>query len=203
MALSTTLPSLIVPIAAVLTAGITGTVSFVTLVISKENKISEFRQAWIDGLRSELSEFAAQARRLSFEQTFVNIKRLQMPPIEQLQAECEEGAKPDPFHDNRVSMANSYYALRLRLNPAEEDHGQLLKNLDAIYDVLNSGSGRSSQCIEGLDSLARVTQQVLKREWDRVKIGEPRFRGAISAAKWIAIGLGAAFLALLALVILS
>ena len=39
------------PIATVMAALITALISFVNLTLSKEQKTSEFRQAWIDGLQ--------------------------------------------------------------------------------------------------------------------------------------------------------
>ena len=41
-----------------------GFFSFVSLVSSKEQKVSEFRQEWIDGLRDDLSVFFSSARAL-------------------------------------------------------------------------------------------------------------------------------------------
>lgn len=41
-----------------------GFFSFVSLISSKEQKVSEFRQQWIDGLRDELSTLFSSARAL-------------------------------------------------------------------------------------------------------------------------------------------
>ena len=43
-----------VAVGAVVAALIAGTVSLLGLIISKEQKTSEFRQAWIDALRNDL-----------------------------------------------------------------------------------------------------------------------------------------------------
>lgn len=43
-------------VGAVLAATIAGGMSFLGSVFSKDQKTSEFRQAWIDGLRSEISQ---------------------------------------------------------------------------------------------------------------------------------------------------
>jgi hypothetical protein len=52
------------PIATVVAALITAIISFVNLTLSKEQKTSEFRQAWIDGLRGDLAIFFSSARAL-------------------------------------------------------------------------------------------------------------------------------------------
>lgn len=50
---------LVVPdaaIGAIAAASIAGLLAFLSLIIAKENKTSEFRQAWIDSLRLDLSK---------------------------------------------------------------------------------------------------------------------------------------------------
>ncbi len=188
---------LLVPIGAVLAACITGAISFVSLVTSKEQKISEFRQAWIDAFRSELADFSSQARRVSLEHIPVNIKTLAAPLLEQIETAEREAEKTDPFHENRQRMAQAYYALRLRLNPEEADHKQLLSHLDNVYKILNSRSDRYGKCVAELDNLAKVAQVVLKREWVRVKDGEGSYRATVRAAKWAALILAGVLVALL------
>lgn len=39
----------------VIAATITAAISYISIVISKENKISEFREKWIDELRDEIT----------------------------------------------------------------------------------------------------------------------------------------------------
>jgi hypothetical protein len=189
---------LLVPVGAVLAACITGAISFVSLIISKEQKISEFRQAWIDDFRSELAEFSSQARRVSVEHIPLNIKALTAPILEQLELRDREAEKPDPFHENRQRMAQAYYALRLRLNPLEADHQTLLTHLNNVYEILNGSSDRYSKCVVELDELAKVAQVVLKREWVRVKNGEGSFRIAVRCAKWTALALALVLAVLLA-----
>lgn len=188
---------LLVPIGAVLAACITGAISFVSLITSKEQKISEFRQAWIDAFRSELADFSSQARRVSLEHIPLNIKAITGPLLEQLEIADREAEKPDPFHDNRQRMAQAYYALKLRLNPDEVDHKQLLMHLDNVYEILNSHSERYGRCVVELDNLSKVAQVVLKREWVRVKNGEGNYRTAVRAAKWGALVLALVLVALL------
>ena len=47
------------PLVAALLAG---AIAALTLIVNKENKISEFRQAWIDGLREDLTNFLSASR---------------------------------------------------------------------------------------------------------------------------------------------
>ena len=49
-------------IGAIAAASIAGLLAFLGLIIAKENKTSEFRQAWIDSLRLDLSKLISNAR---------------------------------------------------------------------------------------------------------------------------------------------
>lgn len=50
-------PQALVPMATLAAALLAGAIAALTLIVNKENKISEFRQAWIDGLREDLTTF--------------------------------------------------------------------------------------------------------------------------------------------------
>jgi hypothetical protein len=187
---------LVVPVGAILAAAITATVSFVSLVVSKEQKVSEFRQAWIDALRKEIAEFASSARRISSEQSVIDLKAMSGKIADTIAAHNESVLRADPFHANRLQMAQAYYAIRLRLNPDEADHTAVLRGLDKVYETLSSESDatRFDKTVEGLDHVASEAQRVLKREWNRVKDGEPRYQRAVLVARrmgiWLAIFLG-------------
>ena len=169
---------LVVPIGAVFAAAITATVSFIGLVVAKEQKISDFRQSWIDALRREISEFASNARRISAEEHPIDL-RFTGSLVDSIEARNEAILRPDLFHENRLRLAQSYYAIRLRLNPEEDDHITLLQRMDEIYAALES----YEEVTEALDRLSVHSQGVLKREWQRVKEGEPRYRRVAMVAK--------------------
>jgi len=180
---------LFVPIGAVLAACITGAVSFVSLIISKEQKTSEFRQAWVDALRADLSEFSAQARQIAAEHTPYSFKKLAAALA------GEEEDRLDQLLTNRQRLAQTYYSIRLRLNLSETDHEALLTHLDKVYEILNTTAAeglRFDETVAELDPMAKVAQSVLKREWNRVKDGETAFTTTKAVAKWTAIALALA-----------
>jgi hypothetical protein len=170
------------PIGAVMAASITGAVSFVSLIISKEQKISEFRQSWIDALRNDLSEFSSQARQVAAHIEPFSIKML----ASTVSGEAED--RPDPLLANRRRLAQAYYSIRLRLNSSESDHEKLIARLDIVYEVLNTRaeSIRFDQTVKELNEMATIAEGVLKREWNRVKAGEPAFATTKAVAKWMA-----------------
>ena len=51
---------LVAAVATIAAALVAGLVSFIVTVLSKEQKTSEFRQAWIDALRSDIADFVAK-----------------------------------------------------------------------------------------------------------------------------------------------
>lgn len=55
----------LIPIGAIVAALVAGFFSVLSLIVSKEQKISEFRQQWIDSLRQELSDHMAAVVSLS------------------------------------------------------------------------------------------------------------------------------------------
>ena len=64
------------PLVAALLAG---AIAALTLIVNKENKISEFRQAWIDGLREDLTNFLSASR--TFTRALQEIKLAQREQV--------------------------------------------------------------------------------------------------------------------------
>lgn len=106
----------IVAIATVIAALIAGVFSFVNLTLSKEQKTSEFRQAWIDRLREDLAAFFAAARAFARASELVHQygsdykDKVSLPVGEQKIGEL------------RHEAAETYYRIKLRLNPDEVEH---------------------------------------------------------------------------------
>lgn len=176
----------------IIAACIAAAVSFLALVISKENKTSEFRQAWIDGLRQDLAQFAANLRRLEEKPTYVNWKALTSSNVQDaIEAENERALRTDFFAENRLRLLQSRYAIRLHLNPGEANGEALLAQVDKALEAYYSSEDVEAE----LESLMKLAQPFLKQEWERVKKGEPVFSRSVLAVKWLA-----AILALLALI---
>ena len=55
-----------VPIGALVTALVGGLFGLLGLVITKENKTSEFRQAWVDALHNDIADFASAVKSFIF-----------------------------------------------------------------------------------------------------------------------------------------
>jgi hypothetical protein len=145
---------------AILGATITGLVSLLGLIISKENKISEFRQSWIDALRSELASLVAHL--YAIHAGLANI------PADDWWAQ----ARDDYLGANRC-----FVSVRLRLNPREKSSQTILELLDALEKCFAPGVAPSVDQLAPLEKkLVSESHALLKREWDRVRHGELFFR---------------------------
>lgn len=153
------------PVAAAFVAGF---ISFVITVLSKDQKTSEFRQAWIDGLRTDVAEFAGIAGAMS----------------SVLQVKKRRGEDTEAYlvqrHDDFAKLEALTTKIRLRLNPDEHTH---------IFELLRfmaDGVPTSKEEIDkAVSDIVTAIQDVLRAEWKRVKRGEPSFR----ALKWFSSGM--------------
>lgn len=160
------LTSFIPVIGPVVAAALTAAIAFVVSVLAKENKTSEFRQAWIEGLRNDVAELLGDFNTL---ETSLDI----YVGDAETSSECQ--ARYDKFYsDNRSEYAKIDALCNkviLRLNPTE--HSALIKKMRILEGSIGKGHAKlHALCRELVDDFALV----LKSEWARVKSGEPTFR---------------------------
>ena len=169
------LPStaLVAAVGAIVAAFITGAISFVNIVISKDQKISEFRQKWIDDLRDDLSTLLALIDTMSelFKQkTKIHISN---------KLTKEEFSKfYNSIHPKLKEMNSLYNRVQLRLNPNEHKTLlSLLSNIESVFNNIETERGEEDfTYLEQMSKKALVeSQKVLKIEWRRVKRGEINF----------------------------
>ena len=175
--------------------------AFAGLVISKESKVSEFRQAWIDALRQELANHVAAtlalARHIDHHEGFQQYRAANgAPPDAQLNWLRERTGL-----ESTVTSTRS--AIRLRINRSEKKaeaaarNARLLDVLSAIEAAFRADDFKTARVrIAEVDDIA---PDVLKAEWIRVKRGEPFFR----AMKWICCGIFAVAVVLVSTVSLG
>ncbi len=178
------LPQEYLPILGPITAAIiAGSISFIITVLSKDQKTSEFRQAWIDALRNEISEL-------------LSLFHILHSILIRKQSDGESESKILEYaysrQDDFVKVNNLATKIRLRLNPNE--HGAFL----VILDKLEKNSENMVPIDENehlIKEAIQESQKVLKKEWGRVKSGELSFR----LVKWASLAtlLAASFIAVL------
>jgi hypothetical protein len=154
-----------VAIGGIAAAIITALITFLGLIISKENKTSEFRQAWIDALRADFSSLLAHLHALRG-----TIKVLGITP------ESWKEARPDI-----VAVNQALSGIRLRLNPTEKQSKTIFVLLDSLEAKFKPGEALIDCDFGGLEKeLIKEAQVFLKTEWKRVRSGELVFRIALS-----------------------
>lgn len=152
-------------IGAISAAIIAGGISFLIAVLSKDQKTSEFRQAWIDGLRNEVAEL------ISLFLVVTDTIRVMIREGKTKEQIGEHLVQKDE-HFCKFEMADA--KIKLRLNPKE--HSKLLTALLALRKFPKSGKLLDSSAAEAVvDEVVKESQAVLKYEWKRVKRGEPVF----------------------------
>src|SRR5208283_2502860 len=104
-------------VGSIVAALIAGLVSLLGLIISKEQKVSEFRQAWIDALRAEIADLIAHLNAV------YGTAAAQFPSV----AEAWKVVKED-----YLAFNNAAARIRLRLNPSEPTSVLVLKTLEEI-----------------------------------------------------------------------
>lgn len=155
-----TLP--LVAAGAIVAALIAAAVSLLGLVIGKEQKTSEFRQAWIDALRTEIAKYISDVRAI------------------------HDGLSV-PYEDSKARLAalSSLYSsfnastlqIVLRLNPDEREPKIILGAMNRIQKAIGEHRGLSGEELQSTEAVIIASaQRLLKAEWGRVKSGEPVFR---------------------------
>ncbi|WP_221066702.1 hypothetical protein [Methylomagnum ishizawai] len=184
-------------IATLVAALITAAVSFVSLTLTKEQKTSEFRQAWIDALREELASFLAAARAFARAVEILNTYGPDYKDKTALRISDEK------VGDLRYQVAESLCKIQLRLNPNEPEHQELLRLLRRAVSEQNAMVNNKTgveETMKAIEIASEYAQPVLKKEWERVKKGELPFR---IARNWVAPAIAALSLAFIAWVLLG
>ena len=156
------------PIAAAVVAG---AVAFLASVISKENKTSEFRQAWIDALRQDISELVA----LVLLTDDVMAHKIRLGKSEEIVEYILD------HHDEFVKIVACAIRVELRLNPKEDK--KLFDLVRAVGTASKAFLGSTGPTATQAEALLVEGQLVLKREWRRVKRGETVF----FVTKWLSL----------------
>lgn len=156
-------------VGAIVAALIAGLISLLGLIISKEQKVSDFRQAWIDALRSDIAAVITHAHAIH------GSYLAGLPNSVELWKTVRE---------DFVGINEAWARIKLRLNPREGPSIAVLNVLEEHESVLPLGGPPDFGKLGDIDErLLTTTQAVLKQEWIRVRSGELTYR----ISKWSAV----------------
>lgn len=160
-------------VATVVASLIAAAVAFVNLTLTKELKTSEFRQAWIDALREDLAKFLGAAR--AFARAVEEVHTFGPGHKEEVPLRIDDAK----ISELRYQAAETLSRIRLRLNPDEPEHEELLRLLVKAVRMQNevlANGGAVQLTLNAIEAANEYARPVLKKEWKRVKAGELIFR---------------------------
>lgn len=150
---------------------VAGFFSFVKLASSKENKVSEFRQDWINQLRNSTAQYISSLFYLAMlykhylEKDAATRDKFEMTKgIEQIYSKVNAAYNDIIFRINE-NEKNKY---------AKKINTEFLKALEKTREQFNRNE--FTEVKESCVDLRNKTKPLLKLEWERVKSGEPTFR---------------------------
>jgi hypothetical protein len=150
-----------VTVGAVGAALITAVVSFVGLVISKEQKVSEFRQAWIDALRNEITVYLTNINAIS---DAIGVK---------YKDHSDKVKALGPLYAN---LNSAHFSIALRLNPDEKKSQRIMQCMQLFEELAHDEEKMRSDEIRPIEKdFIAAAKDLLKYEWKRVKRGETTF----------------------------
>lgn len=161
----------IVVFGTLLAAFMTGIFSLFTLINNKEQKVSEFRQAWIDGLRNDITGLISALFYISY----YNSTRTPNNPNEAKDIE-----------DSHKQYVTSCASILTRVNSQDPDtklkniNDNFLEILDEIQYKFNNSDYSGASLLS--KELIEASKPLLKAEWERVKNGEKAYRKTKSFA---------------------
>ncbi|UQB41941.1 hypothetical protein JX580_09760 [Thiomicrospira microaerophila] len=123
---------------------------FISTLLTREHKISTFRQEWIDKVRNLLSETLTQGE-VYTDVAYKNDEEAYREKVKLLALICQ---------------------LKLFLNREEQPSKTVLENLEGIPEEYLGRSGGRQEYARLKNELAVLMQNLLKEEWNRVRDGE-------------------------------
>lgn len=150
-----------ISVGAVGAAIIAGLVSLLGLIIGKEQKVSEFRQAWIDELRKCLVAYLVNINAIS---DSLRLKK----------SGQTIDAKDVVSHYKLLNEASN--GIALRVNATEGPSQELLKAMKYFESIAGDNNSLTPENIRAAEQeFLEASRKLLKFEWKRVKRGEKIF----------------------------
>jgi hypothetical protein len=170
-------PTIFVAFGVIVAGLLAGFFSFLNLVSAKENKISEFRLAWLDGLREEIAEYTSSVREL-VRVADSNIYTSQESEVKTQQELWRERHKET--RDAYTSVVSSLSKIQMRLNPKhisdnpDGAEAKLMRNILHTRQLFNDR--RYKEAATFSDDIREAATPLLKSTWDLVKNGEQGYQ---------------------------
>jgi hypothetical protein len=126
-------------------------VTLLGILITNQAKVSEFRQQWINALRDDVATLITHSLILHA-------------------AEAE-----DDTDESYLQVHLTSARIGLRLNPKEKPSQAVIAAMNEVREANHHVTG-FDEMNQSINALTVAVQKVLKKEWRRVKYGEPLYR---------------------------
>lgn len=163
----------------IIAAMIAGFIAFIGMIITKENKVSEFRQVWINEFREEVSFLIEAYKKWTFNKklydSHMGIAHIYLVDSEQAKTFREKSQWYDEtLLDASNEMERYKGRIKLRLNSDINRRKKPENELDALLDKL-----KITTDLVLADALSREiyfnSSLILSTEWKVVKKGEESY----------------------------
>jgi hypothetical protein len=181
--------NIFVPIGVVSAAVIAGAIAYAGFISTKESKVSEFRQNWINGLREEISLYISCIR--------VLIEKIQKDTVNSTHAPSSSMFSRLEHSELYATLLKVKTSIELRINDKErkkddfERNEKFLKLIEQNYQNFENMS--TDQTDEAMRRLILASRELLKHEWNRARDGEKKYQEAKVTSQWV-MGIAGAFL---------
>ena len=153
----------------------------VGLIIAKEHRVSDFRQAWIDALRGEIAALIGRANAIN--EWLLAIEERKAKAAARGDEQASPTVAADEYelvHADVFKMEEALATIELRLNPKECKAKPLLEKAEAVVCKVQLDKAVCRRELKRVEKqLLAESKAYLKDEWETVKKGEPRHRWAV------------------------
>ena len=185
--------SIFVPIGVVSAALIAGAIAYAGFISTKESKVSEFRQNWINGLREEISLYISCIDSLIEHITRESLKT-KKPPASSLLCKLDHS-------DLYTTLLKSKTSIVLRINDKEKEKEDFERNEKFLMLIelthKNFEVGKFDEAYEAIQNLTSTSRELLKHEWNRARDGEKKYQETKAISQWAMGTAGAILMAIL------
>lgn len=192
-----TVDTLITTASTIGVAFIAGTIAYVGLVTTKESKVSEFRQKWINDLRDEIASFSSSVDTL-MEHISKDNYGISKAANLKMQSKLQHSELYNKIEHSRINII-------LRINVYESDKRQRVTNklfLRKINQIASAFENfKFEKARKQIKELLPLSKTILKHEWTRTRDGEKWYQYAKASAEWIIGGSASVIMAILMTII--
>lgn len=181
--------NIFVPLGVVSAALIAGAIAYAGFVSTKESKVSEFRQNWINSLRDEIAKYISCVDSL--------IELLKKDNNGLMISRSRFMEKKLDHNDLYTDLLKARISILLRINDKEKEpqnfdrNEKFLNLIESIYS--NFECGNFDHVYKDINLLTAASRNLLKHEWNRARDGEKKFQEVKAVSEW-AMGTAGAFL---------